>query len=275
MKQTSCLYKEKILHSCSLHGRQIMKNILRNSALFFAIWLIVMMVYSATAGLWEFSYLWKITLLPGLVLASVAAFGTILQQNTNVRKGINIIFILFAVGLDQLIKAYLFSLNWESISYAIIPPVFYLDPTQNTSGSYLWVLLKIDTVPHLFNIILFTIIGLLFIEIWRFYTARKRNSFWINGFIHLFLAGLIANIIDNAFWGGSLDYITIRPFYTFDLKDMYITLCELFLVTELIDNKLLVRLFKMPKHESKELNQSFLAFIRSDLQNLFRKKNKQ
>jgi len=153
--------------------------------------------------------------------------------------------------------------------------VLYIPPTQNTSGSYLWVLLNIKTIPHFVNIILFSVIGLLFVEIWRFYTARKRNSFWINGFIHLFLAGLFANIIDNAYWGGSLDYITIKPFYTFDLKDMYITLCELFLITELIDNKLLRRLFKMPKDESKELNQSFIAFVRADLLNLFRRKNKE
>ena len=251
-----------------------MKNILRNSALFFGIWIVVMIIYSVTAKVTDISYLWKISLLPGLVLASIAAFGTILQQNIKVKKGINIIFLLLAVGLDQVIKIYLFSLNWESISIAIIPPVFYLDPTQNTSGSYLWVLLNIQKVSHLFNIILFSTIGLLFVEIWRFYVSRKRNSFWINGFIHLFLAGLFANIIDNAYWGGSLDYITIRPFYTFDLKDMYITLCELFLITELIDNKLLRRLFKMPKDESKELNNSFIEFVKADIRNLFKRKNK-
>lgn len=251
-----------------------MNNILRNSGIFFGIWIIVMIIYSVSAGVKDFSYLWKLSLLPGLVLASVAAIGTLLQQHAGVKKGINFIFLLLAIGLDQGIKAYLFSLDWETISHPIIPPVFYLDPTQNTSGSYLWVLLKIDTVPHLFNIAMFSVIGLLFVEIWRFYTQRKRNSFWINGFIHLFLAGLFANIIDNAFWGGSLDYITIRPFYTFDLKDMYITLCELFLITELIDNKLLGRLFKMPKDESKALNQSFVAFVREDIQSLFRRKKK-
>lgn len=251
-----------------------MKNLLRNSGIFFAVWIIVMVVYSISAGVKEFSYLWKLFLLPGLFLASIAAIGTLLQEHTSVKKGINFIFLLIAIGIDQGIKAWLFSLDWETMSHPIIPPVFYLDPTQNTAGSYLWVLLKIETVPHWFNIALFSVIGLMFVELWRFYTARKRNSFWINGFIHLFLAGLFANIIDNAFWGGSLDYITIRPFYTFDLKDTYITLCELFLVTELIDNKLLGRMFKMPKDESKQLNQSFVAFIREDMKRLFRRKKR-
>ncbi len=113
--------------------------------------------------------------------------------------------------------------------------------------------------------ILFSLVGLIFVEVWRFYVNRKRNSFWINGFIHLFLAGLLANLIDNGFWGGSLDYITIKPFYTFDLKDLYITLCELFLVAELLDNRLLKRFFQMPKEDSKRLNRDFIRFVKNDL----------
>ncbi len=248
-----------------------MRLILRNGGIFLGIWIIVMIFYALANRVTDFEYLWKFTTLPGLVLANIAIIGTILQKYIPVKKGINWIFLLFAVALDQVIKAYLFSLEWQTISKPLIEPVFYLEPTQNTLGSYLWVLLNFKKGSHLFNIILFSVIGLLFVEIWRFYTRRKRNSFWINGFIHLFLAGLFANIIDNAFWGGSLDYITIKPFYTFDLKDMYITMCELFLVTELIDNKLLKRLFKMPKDESKALNQDFFNFIKADLIFLFRR----
>ena len=95
--------------------------------------------------------------------------------------------------------------------------------------------------------------------------ARKRNSFWINAFIHFFLAGLLANLADNAFWGGSLDYVTIKPLYTFDLKDLYITLCELFLITELMDNRLLGRMLKMPREESRKLNRDFIGFVKRDL----------
>ena len=71
-------------------------------------------------------------------------------------------------------------------------------------------------------------------------------------------------MIDNAFWGGSLDYITIKPFYTFDLKDLYITLCELFLITELIDNRLLKRFLNMPRKDSRRLNKDFIDFVKND-----------
>jgi len=236
----------------------------RNSALFMAVWLLVMLVYSLAEQLSSIEYLWKVFLLPALFLGFIAALATFLGQSFRVRKGINWVFLLLALAVDQSIKAYLFSTSWETLSISLIEPVFYIEPTHNTRGSYLWVLLKIDRVPHLVNIILFSLVGVLFIEIWRFYVRRKRNSFWINGFIHLFLAGLLANLIDNAFWGGSLDYITIKPFYTFDLKDLYITLCELFLLTELLDMRLLKRMLNMPKEESKKLNRDFIRFVRED-----------
>jgi len=240
------------------------KKYFRNIALFFIIWVIVMVIYSISHKVTDLEYLWKFFLLPALFLSFLAALATALEYLFKVRKGINWIFLIAAVGVDQAIKAYLFSLDWASISIPLIEPVFYIEPTHNTLGSYLWVLLGLKEGSHLLNIILFSLIGVLFIEIWRFYVARKRNSFWINGFIHLFLAGLAANLIDNAFWGGSLDYITIKPFYTFDLKDLYITLCELFLITELIDNRLLKRFLNMPKDDSKRINRDFISFVKRD-----------
>lgn len=245
----------------------------RNIALFICIWLIVMAIYAVSNGVSDLEYLWKFSLLPALFLGLLAAFSTFLGTSFQVKKGLNWIFLAAAVLVDQGIKAYLFSLEWESISIPLIEPVFYVEPTQNTLGSYLWVLLKLKQGSHLLNIVLFSLVGIVFFEVWRFYVHRKRNSFWINGFIHLFLAGLLANLIDNAFWGGSLDYITIKPFYTFDLKDLYITLCELFLLTELVDNKLLKRLVQMPREDSRRLNRDFIDFVKKDFR--FRRKNEE
>ena len=242
----------------------MVKKFLRNISVFIIIWLAVMVVYALANKVTDLEYLWKFFLIPALFLGVIAALATMLEHLFKVNKGINWIFLVLAIAVDQGIKAYLFSLEWESISIKLIEPVFYIEPTQNTLGSYLWVLLGLKQGSHLLNIILFSLIGIVFIEVWRFYVLRKRNSFWINGFIHLFLAGLGANLIDNAIWGGSLDYITIKPFYTFDLKDLYITLCELFLVTELMDNRLLKRFLNMPKADSKKLNSDFIRFMKRD-----------
>jgi signal peptidase II len=236
----------------------------RNAGIFFAIWFLVMGVYAVSARVSDPDYLWKFFLLPALFLASVAILATGMGDLFRVRKGINWIFLVLAIGTDQAIKGILFSMDWKSISIALIEPVFYIQPTHNTLGSYLWVLLGLKKGSYVVNILLFSTIGVLFVEVWRFYVARKRNSFWINGFIHLFLAGLGAVLIDNAFWGGSLDYITIKPFYTFDLKDLYITLSELFLLTELIDNRLLRRLLNMPRADSRRINREFIRFVKKD-----------
>ena len=240
------------------------KKYFRNLSIFVLIWLVVMVIYSVASRVTDLDYLWKFFLLPALFLGAIAVLATTLEYLFRVNKGINWIFLMVAVGIDQGIKARLFYLDWESISIPLIEPVFYIEPTHNTLGSYLWVLLGLKQGSHVLNIILFSLIGIVFIEVWRFYVHRKRNSFWINGFIHLFLAGLAANLIDNAFWGGSLDYVTIKPFYTFDLKDLYITLCELFLVTELIDNRLLKRFLSMPREDSKRLNRKFFQFVKRD-----------
>ncbi|MCK4746956.1 MAG: signal peptidase II, partial [Bacteroidales bacterium] len=186
----------------------MVKKYLRNLSIFFVIWLVVMIIYSVAGKVTDHDYLWKFFLLPALFLAFVAVLATTLEHLIRVKKGINWIFLLLAVGIDQGIKAWLFSMDWESISIPLIKPVFYIEPTQNTLGSYLWVLLGLKQGSHLLNIVLFSLVGIIFIEVWRFYVHRKRNSFWINGFIHLFLAGLAANLIDNGFWGGSLDYVT-------------------------------------------------------------------
>ncbi len=239
-------------------------KILRNFLVFFSVWLAVMLIYTLTHGVNDLEYLWKFSLLPGAFLGVIAVLATALQQMFAVKKGINWVFLGFAVALDQGIKIYLFSIDWQSLSIPLIEPVFYIEPAQNTLGSYLWVLLGLKKGSHLVNIILFSLIGVVFVEVWRFYVSRKRNSFWINGFIHLFLAGLGANLIDNAVWGGSLDYVTIKPFYTFDLKDLYITLCELFLLTELVDNRLLKRFLNMPREDSRKLNRDFIDFVRRD-----------
>jgi len=82
--------------------------------------------------------------------------------------------------------------------------------------------------------------------------------------LHLFLVGAAANVIDNVFYGGSLDYITIQPFYTFDLKDLFITLAELFALIEIIEQK--------AYKNTKQLD-GFNLFLKADVKNWF-KKNK-
>ena len=115
----------------------MLRKYLRNITLFFAVWLMVMLIYAIAEKVSSLTYLWKLFLLPGLFLGFIAALATFLEQHIRVRKGINWIFLLVALAVDQGIKAYLFSTEWESLSLTLIEPVFYIEPTHNTRGSYL------------------------------------------------------------------------------------------------------------------------------------------
>ena len=90
------------------------KKYFRNIALFFIIWVIVMIIYSISGKVTDLEYLWKFFLLPALFLSTLAAIATTLELLFKVRKGINWIFLAAAVAGDQAIKTYLFSMDWES-----------------------------------------------------------------------------------------------------------------------------------------------------------------
>lgn len=44
------------------------------------------------------------------------------------------------------------------------------------------------------------------------------------------LAGAICSLLDKVLWGGSLDFLQILSFFTFDLKDCYLTIAEIIFV---------------------------------------------
>ena len=46
----------------------------------------------------------------------------------------------------------------------------------------------------------------------------------INSMYAFIFSGAMCSLIDKIFWNGSLDYILVNAFFTFDLKDVYINI---------------------------------------------------
>ncbi len=46
-----------------------------------------------------------------------------------------------------------------------------------------------------------------------------------------FMSGGLCSLIDKVFWDGSLDYILLRGFFVFDLKDCYINIFTITAIT--------------------------------------------
>ena len=241
-----------------------MKNILRNAGILVACWFIAMLIFSVLNQVTQINYLWQIFLVPAAFFALISLITSLVEQKTHALRKLSPLFIILAIVIDQAIKLYLFSKNWEAMNIPVISPVFHINPSHNTLGSYLWVLIGWKGASNLLNVFLVVLLGIVFIEFWRYYRSKRRNSLWINLFANLLVAGALCNITDNLFHGGSLDYLTIQPFYITDLKDIYITLALMSIAIEFVDNKLY-------KKEN-SIDEEFTSFFKADLKRLFKRK---
>jgi signal peptidase II len=236
---------------------------LRNFGLFAGAWIVAMLIFTIAYGVKDKSLYILYFSVPAIVLGIIGAALTVTENRFKPNRKVCWLWVIALLGIDQAIKIYLFGIDWQNLSVPLIDPVFYLDPSHNTAGSYLWVLLGLEDVKKVPHVIFVSALAFVLYEYWRFYLTKREVSFWNKGFVHLFLVGALANVVDNIFHGGSLDYITIRPFYTFDLKDMFITMAELFVLVEVIDKKLYKK--------SKDINGFGLKFIREDVKSWFKK----
>lgn len=74
---------------------------------------------------------------------------------------------------------------------------------------------------------------IIFISILLFdYIRQKQKEDKIINLLFTFLfAGAVCSLIDRVFWGGSLDYIYLKGLFTFDLKDVYLSIFEIILIS--------------------------------------------
>ena len=124
---------------------------LRNFGIFAGAWMAAMLVFTIAYGVKNASLAVLYFSVPAIVLGVVGALMTAGEKLYKADRRISWIWIIMLLGLDQAIKIYLFGLDWQTISIPIIDPVFYFDPSHNTAGSYLWVLLGLEnvkTLPH-------------------------------------------------------------------------------------------------------------------------------
>lgn len=126
--------------------------------------------------------------------------------------------ILALVLADQLIKLVVAGF-FPDANAAILPGLVYFRPVLNTNLSWVG-----NFVPFLRQPALILSINLLaiaaYITGYGFYRFKRPvPGKWANGVFIAGLAAALCSLIDKVFWGGSLDYIQLKGFFTFDLKD--------------------------------------------------------
>lgn len=112
-------------------------------------------------------------------------------------------------------------MKYLEINKAILAPWLYFKPMFNRDYSWINSMLQLG-VGRWAHIVMVSAIILLIFLLYNSLRMRLETTFLINGTFALFFSAAICSLIDKVYWDGSLDYIFIKGFFTFDLKDVYI-----------------------------------------------------
>ena len=136
-----------------------------------------------------------------------------------------IIWILILITIDQSIKILIHNF-YGDLHFEIIPSLFEFKPTFNVKHSWINTLLNknfginVGLFPH---VVLYVLIGIFIPLFFSFYRNNiPTNTKLIDLAIVFLLAAVICALIGNLIWrNGTLDYIYLKPWFVFDLKDLY------------------------------------------------------
>jgi lipoprotein signal peptidase len=137
-----------------------------------------------------------------------------------------IIWIVILVFIDQLVKI-LINYRFGELHFEIIPSLIEFKPTFNAKHSWVNGLMdkyfgiNAGLIPH---IVLYILIGVMVPVYFSFYRNKiAPDKKLIDTAIIFMMAAILCALIGNIFWAkGTLDYIYLKSFFVFDLKDVFI-----------------------------------------------------
>ena len=124
------------------------------------------------------------------------------------------------IALEQGIKLVI-SRFFLNTSVPIVAPVLYFEPMFNRHYSWFNSMLRIGGSKWAHIGIVGILIVLLFL-FYRYVRKHTRPRRIVNVMFAFLFAGALCSFVDKVFWDGSLDYIRLTGFFTFDLKDIYV-----------------------------------------------------
>lgn len=146
--------------------------------------------------------------------------------------------VLILVTIDQVIKIVISNNFFDKIS-PILPPLLYFKPMFNRQYSWLNSMLQLGVGKYT-HILLVAIMSILIYLFYKYLNKQFGTNKIINIMYAFIFSGAMCSLIDKIFWNGSLDYILVNDFFTFDLKDVYINIFSGLLILSLfLKNKVL------------------------------------
>lgn len=166
-----------------------------------------------------------------------------------------ILLVLALVLIDQSIKIYIHN-NFMDKEFYILDSIFGVKPIINTKYSCFnsFGNMGIGLITHIvLNIVMLFLILIIF----DFIKERYSNNKIIYCLFVLACAAAICSLIDKVFWGGSLDFISFKNFFIFDLKDVYISVFQIVAILCIILNYK-----KLEDINEKTIYNDFKSYIR-------------
>ena len=139
-----------------------------------------------------------------------------------------ILWSIVLVVIEQAIK-WIISTNYQNVNIEIIPSLLEFKPTLNDKTLYWLGLMNIDAGRWARIAIGIIILGICCIYYPYMKETLKYRTCLDVAFIFCF-AGVLCSLSDNVFFGGSWDYVYLKPLFIFDLKDLYMNCFVVFFV---------------------------------------------
>jgi len=162
--------------------------------------------------------------------------------------------ILFLIALEQIIKVVINN-NYLDKNIPLLPPLLYFKPMFNRDYSWINAMLQLGVGKWL-HIVLVAAMTILIYKFYEFISSQIVSSNAINVMFAFVFSGAVCSLIDKIFWNGSLDYIMLNGFFTFDLKDLYVNIFVALVILLMLINSKSIR-----KIEDKSLFSSFIKYI--------------
>lgn len=132
------------------------------------------------------------------------------------------LWISILVLLDQCIKL-IIDRYWFNSTFTIINNFLRFRPIINVNLSWGGNYFEILSNPWVVNTLNIVVILVVIFGYRHYKQTLNKYEPWPTIIYVLLMAGSICSLIDKLFWGGSLDFIQIPLFFTFDLKDCYLS----------------------------------------------------
>jgi signal peptidase II len=130
------------------------------------------------------------------------------------------VFASILIIIEQTIKIVI-SNHYFNEHFPILSPFLNFSPMFNKDYSWFNSMFQLGVSKWIHVAIVCVMIAAVLL-FYQYIRKNLCNNRTVNMMFAFLFSGTFCSLIDKLFWNGSLDYINVKGFFTFDLKDVYI-----------------------------------------------------